>query len=92
MSTKAGCWRVGGGCGSGLARVDYARVPSTLVGGSPNARKTKAPETFLLTVQHPKHWTPLLVVLIFSAMRGSLCEVHMSLWGAEFAAFLQCKQ
>ncbi|EKC4129807.1 Hok/Gef family protein [Salmonella enterica subsp. enterica] len=41
---------------------------------------------------------PLLVVtiliaaiLIFSAMRGSLCEVHMSLWGAEFAAFLRCE-
>ncbi|EDZ4575355.1 Hok/Gef family protein [Salmonella enterica] len=34
----------------------------------------------------------VVVILIFSAMRGSLCEVHMSLWGAEFAAFLQCKQ
>ncbi|EFT3654056.1 Hok/Gef family protein [Salmonella enterica] len=42
---------------------------------------------------------PLLVVtiliaaiLIFSAMRGSLCEVRMRFWGAEFAAFLQCKE
>ncbi|EHB3561716.1 Hok/Gef family protein [Salmonella enterica subsp. enterica serovar Oranienburg] len=34
----------------------------------------------------------VVVVLIFSAMRGSLCEVHMRLWGAEFAAFLQCKE
>lgn len=34
----------------------------------------------------------VVVVLILSAMRGSLCEVHMRLWGAEFAAFLQCKQ
>ncbi|EAZ1966238.1 Hok/Gef family protein, partial [Salmonella enterica] len=24
--------------------------------------------------------------------RGSLCELHMRLGGAEFAAFLQCKQ
>ncbi|EEZ5292965.1 hok/gef family protein, partial [Escherichia coli] len=23
---------------------------------------------------------------------GSLCEIRMSFWGAEFAAFLQCKQ
>ncbi|EOV9739146.1 hok/gef family protein, partial [Escherichia coli] len=22
----------------------------------------------------------------------SLCEIRMSFWGAEFAAFLQCKQ
>ncbi|EAA7931068.1 Hok/Gef family protein [Salmonella enterica subsp. enterica] len=33
----------------------------------------------------------VVVILIFSAMRGSLCEVHMSLWGAEFAAFLRCE-
>ncbi|EIH4554367.1 Hok/Gef family protein, partial [Escherichia coli] len=25
-------------------------------------------------------------------LRGSLCEIRMSFWGAEFAAFLQCKQ
>ncbi|EFA1273280.1 TPA: hok/gef family protein, partial [Escherichia coli] len=23
---------------------------------------------------------------------GSLCEFRLNLWGAEFAAFLQCKQ
>ncbi|ECI4646701.1 hok/gef family protein [Salmonella enterica subsp. salamae] len=34
----------------------------------------------------------VVMVLIFSAMRGSLCEVRMRLWGAEFAAFLQCKE
>ncbi|EKF5023956.1 hypothetical protein OZO98_001738 [Salmonella enterica] len=39
----AGC------CGIALVQVEYARVPSTLVGGSPKARKTKAPETLLLT-------------------------------------------
>ncbi|ENI7246644.1 Hok/Gef family protein [Salmonella enterica subsp. enterica serovar Sandiego] len=25
-------------------------------------------------------------------LHGSLCELHMRLGGAEFAAFLQCKQ
>ncbi|EAW0670914.1 hok/gef family protein, partial [Salmonella enterica] len=25
-------------------------------------------------------------------LHGSLCEVRMKFWGAEFAAFLQCKQ
>ncbi|MCD4122633.1 Hok/Gef family protein [Escherichia coli] len=25
-------------------------------------------------------------------LRGSLCEFRLNLWGAEFAAFLQCKQ
>ncbi|ARV32911.1 Hok/Gef family protein, partial [Escherichia coli] len=25
-------------------------------------------------------------------LHGSLCEIRMSFWGAEFAAFLQCKQ
>ncbi|EJC3639754.1 Hok/Gef family protein [Salmonella enterica] len=34
----------------------------------------------------------VVMVLIFSTMRGSLCEVRMRLWGAEFAAFLQCKE
>lgn len=37
----------GGYCGIGLVQVEYARVPSTLVGGSPKARKTKAPETYV---------------------------------------------
>ncbi|WP_430489691.1 Hok/Gef family protein [Salmonella enterica] len=30
------------------------------------------------------------MVLVFSVLRGSLCEVHLRLGGAEFAAFLQC--
>ncbi|EAB8478024.1 Hok/Gef family protein [Salmonella enterica] len=34
----------------------------------------------------------IVVVLIFSMLHGSLCEVRMNFWGAEFAAFLQCKQ
>ncbi|EAW9117484.1 Hok/Gef family protein [Salmonella enterica subsp. enterica serovar Chandans] len=34
----------------------------------------------------------IAMVLVFSVLRGSLCEVHMRLGGAEFAAFLQCKQ
>ncbi|ECO0848580.1 Hok/Gef family protein [Salmonella enterica] len=34
----------------------------------------------------------IAVVLVFSVLRGSLCEVHMKLKDAEFAAFLQCKQ
>ncbi|EFF0876198.1 hok/gef family protein, partial [Escherichia coli] len=25
-------------------------------------------------------------------LHGSLCEFRLNLWGAEFAAFLQCKQ
>ncbi|EOV0285028.1 Hok/Gef family protein [Salmonella enterica] len=32
----------------------------------------------------------VMVVLMFSMQRGSLCEVHMKFWGAEFAAFLHC--
>ncbi|EAO4077777.1 Hok/Gef family protein [Salmonella enterica] len=32
------------------------------------------------------------VVLIIWMLHGSLCELHMRLGGAEFAAFLQCKQ
>ncbi|EIE0341655.1 Hok/Gef family protein [Salmonella enterica] len=42
---------------------------------------------------------PLLVVTILiaailtlSVLRGSLCELHMKLGGAEIAAFLQCKE
>ncbi|MGF2654665.1 Hok/Gef family protein [Serratia marcescens] len=42
---------------------------------------------------------PLLVVAILiasiitlSVLRGSLCELHMKMGDAEFAAFLQCKQ
>ncbi|EAA8398276.1 hok/gef family protein [Salmonella enterica subsp. enterica serovar Sandiego] len=34
----------------------------------------------------------IAVVLIIWMLRGSLCELHMRLGGAEFAAFLQCKQ
>lgn len=41
---------------------------------------------------------PLLVITIFvvviltlSVLRGSLCELHMKLGGAEFAAFLRCE-
>ncbi|AXC65892.1 hok/gef family protein [Salmonella enterica subsp. diarizonae serovar 59:z10:-] len=34
----------------------------------------------------------VVIVLTFSMLHGSLCEVRMKLWGAEFAAFLQCKQ
>ncbi|EAY4680101.1 Hok/Gef family protein [Salmonella enterica] len=34
----------------------------------------------------------IAMVLVFSVLRGSLCEVHLRLGGAEFAAFLQCKQ
>lgn len=34
----------------------------------------------------------IAVVLVFSVLRGSLCEVHMKLGGAEFAAFLQCNK
>lgn len=34
----------------------------------------------------------IAMVLVFSVLRGSLCEIHMRLGGAEFAAFLQCKQ
>ena len=34
----------------------------------------------------------IAVVLVFSVLRGSLGEVHMKLGGAEFAAFLQCKE
>ncbi|ECZ8127661.1 Hok/Gef family protein [Salmonella enterica] len=30
--------------------------------------------------------------LVLSVLRGSLCELHMKLGGAEFAAFLQCKE
>ncbi|EJX2308987.1 Hok/Gef family protein [Salmonella enterica] len=32
------------------------------------------------------------VVFIIWMLHGSLCELHMRLGGAEFAAFLQCKQ
>ncbi|EEV9022338.1 Hok/Gef family protein [Escherichia coli] len=32
------------------------------------------------------------VILIIWMLHGSLCEIRMSFWGAEFAAFLQCKQ
>ncbi|EAM5845508.1 Hok/Gef family protein [Salmonella enterica] len=32
----------------------------------------------------------IAMVLVFSVLRGSLCEVHMRLGGEEFAAFLQC--
>ena len=31
-------------------------------------------------------------ILIIWMLHGSLCEIRMSFWGAEFAAFLQCKQ
>ncbi|WP_096153982.1 Hok/Gef family protein [Escherichia coli] len=31
-------------------------------------------------------------ILIIWMPHGSLCEIRMSFWGAEFAAFLQCKQ
>ena len=31
-------------------------------------------------------------ILIIWMLQGSLCEIRMSFWGAEFAAFLQCKQ
>ncbi|HAK6115606.1 TPA: Hok/Gef family protein [Salmonella enterica] len=34
----------------------------------------------------------VVIVLTFSMLHGSLCEVRMKLWGAEFAAFLQCKE
>ncbi|HDN6462086.1 TPA: Hok/Gef family protein [Salmonella enterica subsp. enterica serovar Dublin] len=33
----------------------------------------------------------VVVVLMFSMQHGSLCEVHMKFWGAEFAAFLRCE-
>ncbi|MWR23919.1 Hok/Gef family protein [Escherichia coli] len=32
------------------------------------------------------------VILIIWMLHGSLCEIRMSFLGAEFAAFLQCKQ
>ncbi|EMT0828517.1 Hok/Gef family protein [Salmonella enterica] len=32
----------------------------------------------------------IAMVIVFSVLRGSLCEVHLRLGGAEFAAFLQC--
>ncbi|AXC68590.1 hok/gef family protein [Salmonella enterica subsp. diarizonae serovar 59:z10:-] len=32
----------------------------------------------------------VMVVLTFSMLHGSLCEVRMKFWGAEFAAFLHC--
>ncbi|EER9208445.1 Hok/Gef family protein [Escherichia coli] len=32
------------------------------------------------------------VILIIWMLHGSLCEFRLNLWGAEFAAFLQCKQ
>ena len=31
-------------------------------------------------------------ILIIWMLHGSLCEIRMSFWGAEFAAFLQCTQ
>ena len=31
-------------------------------------------------------------ILIIWMPHGPLCEIRMSFWGAEFAAFLQCKQ
>ncbi|EJQ7204942.1 Hok/Gef family protein [Escherichia coli] len=31
-------------------------------------------------------------ILIIWMLHGSLCEIRMNIWGAEFAAFLQCKQ
>ncbi|HED0198883.1 TPA: Hok/Gef family protein [Salmonella enterica] len=34
----------------------------------------------------------IAVVLVLSVLRCSLCELHMKLGGAEFAAFLQCKE
>ncbi|EKH9051273.1 Hok/Gef family protein [Salmonella enterica] len=34
----------------------------------------------------------IAVVLIIWMLRGSLCKLRMRLGGAEFAAFLQCKQ
>ncbi|QXN83016.1 Hok/Gef family protein [Salmonella enterica subsp. diarizonae] len=33
----------------------------------------------------------IAVVLVLSVLRGSLCELHMKLGGAEFAAFLRCE-
>ncbi|HGG5279771.1 TPA: Hok/Gef family protein [Salmonella enterica subsp. enterica serovar Senftenberg] len=33
----------------------------------------------------------IVVVLVFSVLRGSLCEIRMKLGGAEFAAFLRCE-
>ncbi|HFG4679958.1 TPA: Hok/Gef family protein [Salmonella enterica subsp. enterica] len=34
----------------------------------------------------------VVIVLTFSMLHGSLYEVRMKFWGAEFAVFLQCKQ
>ena len=31
-------------------------------------------------------------ILIIWMLHGALCEIRMRFWGAEFAAFLQCKQ
>ncbi|WP_106642660.1 Hok/Gef family protein [Escherichia coli] len=31
-------------------------------------------------------------ILSIWMLHGSLCEIRMSFWGAEFAVFLQCKQ
>ena len=30
-------------------------------------------------------------ILIIWMLHGSLCEIRMNFWGAEFAAYLQCK-
>ncbi|EAA1258416.1 Hok/Gef family protein [Shigella sonnei] len=34
----------------------------------------------------------VMAILIIWMLHGLLCEIRMSFWGAEFAAFLQCKQ
>ncbi|EHK3915093.1 Hok/Gef family protein [Salmonella enterica subsp. enterica serovar Poona] len=33
----------------------------------------------------------VVIILTFSMLHGSLCEVRMKFWGAEFAAFLRCE-
>ncbi|OSK25162.1 Hok/gef family protein [Escherichia coli M056] len=33
----------------------------------------------------------MTVILTIWMLHSSLCELRMNLWGAEFAAFLQCK-
>ncbi len=38
------------------------------------------------------HHVCVTAILIIWMLHGSLCEIRMSFWGAEFAAFLQCKQ
>ena len=34
----------------------------------------------------------MTVIVTIWMLHGSLCEFRLNLWGAEFAAFLQCKQ